>query len=147
MEAFFALKRQVSDSQLKAIRIGVGLMVTLLIYVLSAAWTCGLSAPLLVFVSQFQEKFYYYSFIYIVIFWLNVGVFYNMVEFVLWKLGMRLDFVPKYPPSELNDEWTILSKEQWVAATKGRLFLWIPLWFLFVSWIFSYHAQRFCQIP
>lgn len=147
MDGVFALKRRVSDSQLKAIRIGVGLTVTLLIYVLSAASTCGLSATLLVFVSQFRENFYYYIFIYIVIFWLNVGAFYNMVEFVLWKLGMRLDFVPRIPPSELNDEWIILSKEQWIAAIKGRIFLWLPLWFLFVSWIFSHHAQRFCPIP
>jgi hypothetical protein len=147
MDGNTALNRQVSDSQLRIIRFGVGLTVTILIYVLSTAWTCGFFAPLLVIVSQFQENLFYYVFVYIVIFWLNIGVFYNIVDFLLWKFGMRLTFVPKYPPSELNDEWVILTKEQWIGAMKGRLFLWIPLWFFFVSWMFSYHAQRFCPIP
>ncbi len=141
------MKRQVSDRELLALRIGVGITVTGLIYVFSAAWTCGSFAPLLVIVSQFQEKFHYYAFVYVVILWFNVGVFYNTVNFLLWKLGMRLDFVPKYPPSELNDEWVVLTKEQWIGAMKGRIFLWIPLWFFFVSWMFSHHAQRFCPTP
>jgi hypothetical protein len=141
------MKRQVSDRELLAIRVGVGVTVTALIYMLSVAWTCGFFTPSLVIISQFQEKFYYYAFVYIVILQLTVGVFYNMVEFVLWKLGMRLDFVAKYPPSELNDECVILTKKEWIGAMRGRLFLWTPLWFFFVSWIFSHHAQRFCPIP
>ncbi len=141
------MKRQVSDRELVAIRIGVGVTVTLLTYMVAVAWTCGAALILPNIISQFQKNPYYYGFIYIVISWLNVGAFYNMVEFVLWKLGMRLDFVPRIPPSELNDEWIILSKEQWIAAIKGRIFLWLPLWFLFVSWIFSHHAERFCSKP
>ncbi len=141
------MKRQVSDRELVAIRIGVGVTVTLLTYMVAVAWTCGAALILSNTISQFQKNPYYYGFIYIVISWLNVGAFYNMVEFVLWKLGMRLDFVPRIPPSELNDEWIILSKKQWIAAIKGRIFLWLPLWFLFVSWIFSHHAERFCSKP
>ena len=141
------MKRQVSDRELVAIRIGVGVTVTLLTYMVAVAWTCGAALILSNIISQFQKNPYYYGFIYIVISWLNVGAFYNMVEFVLWKLGMRLEFVPRIPPSELNDEWIILSKKQWIAASKGRIFLWLPLWFLFVSWIFSHHAERFCSKP
>jgi hypothetical protein len=141
------VKRQVSDRELVAIRIGVGVTVTLLTYMVAVAWTCGTALILTNIISQFKRNPYYYGFIYIVISWLNIGAFYNMVEFVLWKLGMRLDFVPRIPPSELNDEWIILSKEQWIAAIKGRIFLWLPLWFLFVSWIFSHHAERFCSKP
>ncbi len=141
------MKRQVSDRELLAIRVGVGVTVTVLIYMLSVAWTCGFFTPHLVIISQFQEKFYYYAFVYIVIIQLTVGVFYNMVEFVLWKLGMRLDFVAKYPPSELNDEWVILTKKEWIGAMRGRILLWTPLWFFFVSWMFSHHAQHFCPIP
>ena len=141
------MKRQVSDRELVAIRIGVGVTVTLLTYMVAVAWTCGAALILSNIISQFQKNPYYYGFIYIVISWLNVGAFYNMVEFVLWKLGMRLEFVPRIPPSELNDEWIILSKKQWIAAIKGRIFLWLPLWFLFVSWIFSHHAERFCSKP
>ncbi len=112
------MKRQVSDRELVAIRIGVGVTVTLLTYMVAVAWTCGAALVLPNIISQFQKNPYYYGFIYIVISWLNVGAFYNMVEFVLWKLGMRLDFVPRIPPSELNDEWIILSKEQWIAAIR-----------------------------
>jgi hypothetical protein len=48
---------------------------------------------------------------------------------------------------ELNDEWTIISEEEWLGGVKVQLFLWIPLWFFFVSWMFSHHAQRFCPTP
>jgi hypothetical protein len=147
MDGNIALKRQVSDFQLTAIRGCVGLIVTILICALSVAWTCGFFASHLVILSQFQEDAFYYGFVYTVFFWLNIGVFYNMVEFLLWRFRMRSDFVPKIPPSELNDEWTIISKEEWLGGVKVQLFLWIPLWFFFVSWIFSHHAQRFCSIP
>jgi hypothetical protein len=147
MDGNIALKRQVSDFQLTAIRGCVGLIVTILIYALSVAWTCGFFASHLVILSQFQEDAFYYGFVYTIFFWLNIGVFYNIVEFLLWRFRMRSDFVPKIPPSELNDEWTIISKKEWLGGVKVQLFLWIPLWFFFVSWIFSHHAQRFCSIP
>lgn len=141
------VKRQISDRELLAIRVGVGVIVTVLIYVLSVAWTCGFSQVFSVIVSQFQKNSLYYGFFYIPIFGCNFFVFYNFLEFLLWRRGWRSDFAPKYPPSETNNEWIIIPKDEWIGAMKARLFLWMPLSVFLVFWIFSHHAQRFCTMP
>jgi hypothetical protein len=142
------MKRQVSERELLAIRVGVGLTVTILIYALSVVRTCGFSQVFSVIFSQFKMDFLFYGvFFYIPIFCFNFFLFYNFCEFLLWRRGVRSNFVPKYPPSETNSDWIIFTKEEWIAAMNGRFFLRMPLWFLFVAWIFSHHAERFCPIP
>jgi hypothetical protein len=55
------MKRQVSDRELLAIRVGVGLTVTILIYVLSVVRTCGFSQVFSVIFSQFKMDFLFYG--------------------------------------------------------------------------------------
>lgn len=142
------MKRQVSDRELLAIRVGVGVIVTALIYVLSVAWTCGFSHVFSVILSQLQKDFLGYGFfLYFILGSFNFWIFYNMIEFLLWRRGLRSDFVPKYAPSETNSEWTIITKTEWNGAMVGRLFIWTPLWFFFVFWVFSHNAKRFCPTP
>jgi hypothetical protein len=142
------VKRQISDRELLAIRVGVGVIVTVLIYVLSVAWTCGFSQVFSVILSQLQKDFLAYGlFLYFGLGYFNFWLFYNLIEFLLWRRGLRSDFVPKYPPSETNSEWTIITKPEWNEAMAARLFLWMLLWFFFVWWVFSHNAQRFCTMP
>jgi hypothetical protein len=142
------VKRQISDRELLAIRVGVGVIVTVLIYVLSVAWTCGFSQVFSVILSQLQKDFLAYGlFLYFGLGYFNFWLFYNLIELLLWRRGLRSDFVPKYPPSETNSEWTIITKIEWNEAMAARLFLWMPLWFFFVWWVFSHNAQRFCTMP
>ena len=140
------MKRQVSDFQLAALRIGVGIIVTILIYALSVAWTCGHFLVFSIFKLQIQSEFRFFSVFYLVMATLNTGVFYNLLEFLLWRLGLRPDFVPKYPPSELNFEWIEITKERWMRGMPIRLLIRNPMWFFFVFYGFSYQADRFCVI-
>jgi hypothetical protein len=89
------VKRQISDRELLAIRVGVGVIVTVLIYVLSVAWTCGFSQVFSVILSQLQKDFLAYGlFLYFGLGYFNFWLFYNLIEFLSGLLlqksnGMR----------------------------------------------------------
>ena len=62
MDGNIGLKRQVSDFELTAIRVGVGVAATVLIYVLSVAWACGGRGVASIILSQFKSDALYYCF-------------------------------------------------------------------------------------
>lgn len=105
------MKRQVSDSQLLRIQVGVGIAATVLIYFLSVIATCEVSWKFFIPIPMTLREIYVFCFLLVVVGFFNTGVFFNLVEFLLWRRGLRAKFVPRIPPGDLNPDWIIVPSE------------------------------------
>ena len=137
------MKRQVSDSQLLRIQVGVGVAVTVLIYSLSVIVTCGFSWKFLIPIPMTLKEIYVFCFLLVAVGFFNTGVFFNLVEFLLWRRGLRAKFVPRITPGDLNPHWIIVPLEPWIKGLKFRFFVLNPIWFLIAFMTFSYYLRQY----
>lgn len=139
------MKRQVSDSQLLRIQVGVGIAATVLVYLLSVIVTCGFSWKFLIPIPMTLKEICVFCFLLVAVGFFNTGVFFNLVEFLLWRRGLRAKFVPRIPPGDLNPDWIIVPLEPWIKGLKFRFFVLNPIWFLIAFITFSYYLRQYCS--
>ena len=141
------MKRQISDSQLLCIQVVVGVAVTVLIYSLSVGFTCGFSWKFFIPIPMTPREIYVFCFLLVAVGFFNTGVFFNLVEFVLWRRGLRAKFVPRIPPGDLNPDWIIVPLEPWIKGLKFRFLVLNLIWFLLAFITFSYYLRHYCSPP